>query len=196
MVRSSIKERKKRGPRLSDGVIVRQWCESECHYHVKESRAFCKTRAWSVQLTTPYGKNLTKVRDKLVSGHSLQMIIVRVVRICYPRDVQYLRYKIRSNYDTCTSECGNKLRHRGINAMYVRVKLLNKHDGTMHGFLTERFPSPSLNDIEQRSVREIRQNDLAFRMNTTGLEVLNEVRLGLLITKLNMKGYRRSKRRR
>ena len=33
---------------LNDGVIVRQWCESECHHHVKESRAFCKTRAWSV----------------------------------------------------------------------------------------------------------------------------------------------------
>ena len=33
---------------LNDGVIMRQWCESECHHHVKESRAFCKTRAWSV----------------------------------------------------------------------------------------------------------------------------------------------------
>ena len=33
---------------LNDGVIVRQWCESECHHHVKESQAFCKTRAWSV----------------------------------------------------------------------------------------------------------------------------------------------------
>ena len=145
MVRSSIKERKKRGPRLSDGVIVRQWCESECHYHVKESRAFCKTRAWSVQLTTPYGRNLTKVRD-------------------------------------------NKLRHIGINVMYVGVKLLNKHDGTPHGFLKQRFPISSPNDFGERNVGKIRQNDLAFWMNAMGLEVLKEVCIGLLITKLNMKG--------
>ena len=47
----------------------------------------------------------------------------------------------------CTSECSSKLRHSGIDAEYVGVKLLNKHDGTMHEFLTERFPSPSSNDI-------------------------------------------------
>ena len=35
--------KKKTSTRLSDGVIVRQWCESECHYYVKESQAFCKT---------------------------------------------------------------------------------------------------------------------------------------------------------
>ena len=40
--------KKKMSTQLSDGVIVRQWCESECHHHVKESRAFCKTRPWSV----------------------------------------------------------------------------------------------------------------------------------------------------
>ena len=33
---------------LSDGLIVRQRCESECHHHVKESWALCKIRAWSV----------------------------------------------------------------------------------------------------------------------------------------------------
>ena len=40
--------KKKMSTRLSVGVIVRQWCESEYHHHVKESRAFSKTRAWSV----------------------------------------------------------------------------------------------------------------------------------------------------
>ena len=56
--------KKKTSMRLSDGVITRQKSESECHHHVKESRAFGKA------LTTPY-RTLTKVRDKLVSGHSL-----------------------------------------------------------------------------------------------------------------------------
>ena len=36
--------KKKTSTRLNDGVIVRQWCESECHHHVKESCAFSKTR--------------------------------------------------------------------------------------------------------------------------------------------------------
>ena len=29
--------KKKTSTRLSDGVIVRRWCESECHHYVKES---------------------------------------------------------------------------------------------------------------------------------------------------------------
>ena len=43
--------KKKTSTRFSDGVIVRQWCESECHHHVKEPRAFSKTQAWSVYFT-------------------------------------------------------------------------------------------------------------------------------------------------
>ena len=51
------------------------------------------------------------------------------------------------DYDTCTSKCRKKLRRRGIDAVYVGVELLYKHNGTTHGFLTERFPSSSPNDI-------------------------------------------------
>ena len=40
------------------------------------------------------------------------------------------------DYDTCTFECRKKLRHRGIDAVYVGVELLYKHNGTTHGFLT------------------------------------------------------------
>ena len=40
--------KKKTSTRLSDGVIVRQRSESECHHHVKESWAFGKARAWGV----------------------------------------------------------------------------------------------------------------------------------------------------
>ena len=35
----------------------------------------------------------------------------------------------------CTSKCSNKLRYNGFDAVYVGVKLLNKHDGTPRGFL-------------------------------------------------------------
>ena len=42
------KRQKKMSTRLSNGVIVRQWSESECHHHVKEPRAFGKARTWGV----------------------------------------------------------------------------------------------------------------------------------------------------
>ena len=42
------KRQKKTSMRLSNGVIVRQWSESECHHHVKEPQAFGKARVWGV----------------------------------------------------------------------------------------------------------------------------------------------------
>ena len=75
------------------------------------------------------------MEDKFVSRHGPKTITTRVVKMRYPRNVQFLKYKIRSNYYTCTLEYGNKLRHRGIIAVYVGVKLLYKHDGTSRGFL-------------------------------------------------------------
>ena len=35
--------KKKMSRRLNDGVIVRQWHESEFHHHAKQSQAFYKT---------------------------------------------------------------------------------------------------------------------------------------------------------
>ena len=70
--------------RLSDRVIVRLRSKSKCQHHVKEPRTFCKARAWGVLLTTLYGRCLTKVRQKLVSGHSPKMLIIGVVRMRYP----------------------------------------------------------------------------------------------------------------
>ena len=40
--------KKKMSTRLSDGVIVRQRSESECHHHVKEPWVIGKARAWDV----------------------------------------------------------------------------------------------------------------------------------------------------
>ena len=73
--------------------------------------------------------------DKVISRHGSEMLTAKVVKMRYSRDVQYLGYKIWSNYDTCTSKCRNY--------------------NPEHGFLTERFSSLSPNDIGQHSVEEI-----------------------------------------
>ena len=136
------------------------------------------------------------MRQKLVFGHSPQMLTIGVVRMRYPRDIQYLGYKIRSDYDTCTSKCRGKLRYRGIDTMYIGVKILYKHNRAPQGYLTKRFPSPSLNDSRQRSVGKFRQNDMALWMNATFLKVLKEVLLDLPIMKLNVKRGNKIRRRR
>ena len=75
------KRQKKASTRLYDRIIVRQWSKSKCHHHVKEPRTFCKARASGVLLPTPYGRCLTKVRQKLVSGHSPKTLTIGVVRM-------------------------------------------------------------------------------------------------------------------
>ena len=95
-----------------------------------------------------------------------------------------------------TSECSSKLRHRGINAMYVGVKILYKHDRTPQRSLKKRFPTLGSNDSGERNVGKVRQDNLAFWMNATFLEVLREVLPGLLITEPNVEGDKRIRRRR
>ena len=86
--RRILKEgQKKTSARLSDRVIVRQWSKSECHHHVKESQTICKARAWGVLFPTPYGRRLTKVRQKLISRHSLKTLTTRVIRMRYTQDM-------------------------------------------------------------------------------------------------------------
>ena len=89
------------------------------------------------------------------------------------------------------------MRYRGIDIVYIGVKLLYKHNGTSQRYPTKRFPAPSLIDTGERSVGKVRQNDMALRMNATFLKVLKEVLLGLPITEPNVeRGNRRIKRRR
>ena len=88
------------------------------------------------------------------------------------------------------------MRYRGIDIVYIGVKLLYKHNGTSQRYLTKRFPAPSLIDTGERSVGKVRQNDMALRMNATFLKVLKEVLLGLPITKPNVKrGCKKVRRR-
>ena len=75
------KRQKKMSTRLCDRIIVRQRSKSKCHHHIKESQTFCKSRALGVLLPTPYGRCLTKVRQKLVS------VIVGVVKMRYPWNI-------------------------------------------------------------------------------------------------------------
>ena len=74
--------------------------------------------------------------DEFISRHGPETITTMVVRMRYLWDLQYLSNKIRGNYYTCTSKSYSELRHRDINAMYVGVEILYKHDRTTHGFLT------------------------------------------------------------
>ena len=79
--------------------------------------------------------------------------------------------------------------------MYVGVKLLYKHEGTPQGYLTKRFPSPSSNDMGEKSLEKVRQNNMVLRMNATFLKVLREVLLGLPIMEPNVKKRCRKIRR-
>ena len=80
--------------------------------------------------------------------------------------------------------------------MHVGVKLLYEHGGTPQGYLTKRFPSLSVIDIEKRSIGKVRQNHMALWMNAMFRKVLREILMGFLIMEPNVKrGNGRIKRR-
>ena len=72
----------------------------------------------------------------------------------------------------CTFECSNKLRYIDIDVMYIGEKLLYKHDETPQRTLKKRCPASTPNDIGEMSFGKVRQDNLAFQMNTMVLEVL------------------------
>ena len=109
----------------------------------------------------------------------------------HPRDMQYLGNEFQSNYDKCTSEYHSKPRYR----VHVGVELLYEHIGTPRGFLTKRSPSPKAKRTRQRSVQEVRQNNLAFQMNPLIREGIKEVILCFLITEPNRIRGKRKRRR-
>ena len=84
-------------------------------------------------------------------------------------------------------KCSGKSRYIGINAVYIEVKLLYKHDKTPQRSLKKRFLAPSPNDSRERSVRKVQQDNMTLWINTTFLKVLREVLTGLLIMEPNMK---------
>ena len=146
MVNLLRRDNQKSSARLYDRVIVRQWMENERHHHVKESRTFCKARARGVLMVTPRWTCLTKKRREFVFGHSPQMITTSVVRMHYFRYVQYLGYKIWSNYNVCTLNASDKMRYWSIEFVHVGVKLLYDHGGTSHWDATQWLPTPIIDD--------------------------------------------------
>ena len=73
----------------------------------------------------------------------------RVIKMQNPWNMQYLENELWSDQDTCTSNLRNKPRHKGIKTMHIGVELLYDHGGTTHGYLTQRFPCPTMNDSGQ-----------------------------------------------
>ena len=55
----------------------------------------------------------------------------------------------------CTSKCHGKPRYRGIDTVFIGVKLLYKHDGTSQGSLIKRFLALSPNDRRERNVGKV-----------------------------------------
>ena len=60
---------------------------------------------------TPNRRMLTKRGYKLVFRHGLKTLITRAVRMCYSRDIEHVRYNIRSNNDACTLNVSDKERY-------------------------------------------------------------------------------------
>ena len=164
--------------------------ENKSHDHVKKPRAFSKGCIRGELMITPIIGTLTKRRYELVFGHSTQAITTEVVRMLYPRDTEHVRYKIRSDHSACTLKASNKKRYWIIKSMHVGVELLNQHGWIGDRDITQWLPTPTVKDNGSVSVREVWQNDLAFRMNASSREVLKEVCFGLLITEPNRRWSR------
>ena len=78
-------------------------------------------------MVTPRRRCLTEERHEFILGHSPQMIATRVVKMRYPRNVQYLEYKIRSNYNAYNPNASDKLGYRVIKSAHSLVKFLYNH---------------------------------------------------------------------
>ena len=65
--------------------------------------------------------------------------------------------------------------------MHVGVKLLDKHERTSDQEVTQWLPFLTVNDNGKVNVDEVRQNDLAFQMNTSSRKVLQEFLVSIII---------------
>ena len=94
------------------------------------------------------------------------------LRMLYPQNMKHIHNKLRCDYNACTSNASRKERYWKIETMHVGVKLLDQHGQTSDRDVTQWLPSPTVNDSGKVSVDEVRQNDSAFRMNTSSRKVL------------------------
>ena len=73
---------------------------------------------------------LIEERREFVFGHCPQMITTRVVRMRYPRSMQYLGDNLQSNYNARTSNTREEIRYKNVDSVHIGVKLLYDHEGT------------------------------------------------------------------
>ena len=189
------KRKQKSSMRLCDRVIVREWVQNKCHHHVYESRTFSKGFTWCKLTITPIRRTLAKCKNHLIFGHSPQKLTSKIVRMLYLRNTEHIGYQLRCDNNVRTSNASMKERYWRIESTLVGVKLLDQHGRTCDRDITQWLPTPTVNDIEKVSVGEVRQNDSAFRMNTSLRKVLWEVLSSILITKPNMWKSRIRRRR-
>ena len=175
------KGQQKSSTRLGDGVIVRERMEYKGHHYVQKPRAFCKGRTISELVLTLLGRTLTKSWFELILGHSLQMFTTRIVRKLYFRNPKHIRNKLRCDRNARTSNTSKEKRYWTINPVHVGVELLDKHERTSDRDVTQWLPSLTVNDSGKVGVDEVRQNELAFRMNAVSRNVFRECLVGIII---------------
>ena len=112
---------------LGNRVIMRKGMKNKRHNHVQKSRAFSKGQTVSELTLTPIRRALIESRNKLVFRHSSLMLTTGVVKMLYPRDMEHIRYNIRCDNYTCTSNASNEMRYWIIKSKHVGVKLLDQH---------------------------------------------------------------------
>ena len=105
------KRQQKSSTRLCDRVVVREWVQNKSHHYVYESRTFSKCLTWCKLIITPIRRVLAESRDHLVFGYSPQMLTFGVVRMIYPRNMKYIRNKLRCDNNAHTSNTSRKERY-------------------------------------------------------------------------------------
>ena len=89
---------------------MRKRIQNKSHDRVKKPRALSKGSTRSELTFTPIRRALTK-KKKVVFRHNLKTITTRVVRMCYPGDMEHIGYSIRCDHYTRTSNASNKKRY-------------------------------------------------------------------------------------
>ena len=82
--------------------------KNKSHNHVQKPRAFSKGQTVSELTLTPIKRALTENRNKLVFGHSPQMLTTGVVRMLYPQDTEHIEYQLQCDHCTRTSNASMK----------------------------------------------------------------------------------------
>ena len=169
--------------------------QNKSHHHVHESRPFSKGLTWCKLMIAPIFETLTENRNHLIFGHSPQTLTIGVVRMLYPRNMKHIHNQLWCDDNACTSKASRKERYWKIESIHVGGKILDQYEWTSDWDVTQWLPSSTVNDSGKVNVGEVRQNNLAFLMNTLSRKVLQEVLLGIFITKPNMKRSRIRRRR-